>query len=163
MTGKQLVLIILIINGCLLSLYADAFGGGSADWARAVAGIKYSYLIELPDTGFHKFDLPEVDIIPTGMENWAGIKAISRHIVRNHGGRGGRNSTLGVGRIAQPRRYANPMTSLLVDSRNSASVARKNSLIFILIFNLELLVKIIMLLSSRKLTLTRLNDMSIFE
>ena len=32
--------------------------GGSDDWAKGGAGIKYSYTVELPDTGRHGFILP---------------------------------------------------------------------------------------------------------
>jgi hypothetical protein len=38
----------------LFSLYA----GGSDDWAKGGAGIKYSYTVELADTGRHGFVLP---------------------------------------------------------------------------------------------------------
>lgn len=62
-----------------------AFGGGSADWAKSVAGIKYSYLIELRDNGDRGFLLPENEIVPTGTENWAGIKVITSHIIKVHG------------------------------------------------------------------------------
>merc|ERR1711860_138306 len=32
--------------------------GGSDDWAKGVAGIKYSYTVELPDEGRYGFALP---------------------------------------------------------------------------------------------------------
>ena len=32
--------------------------GGSDDWAKGGAGIKYSFTVELPDTGRHGFILP---------------------------------------------------------------------------------------------------------
>ena len=32
--------------------------GGSDDWAKGGAGIKFSYTVELPDTGKHGFILP---------------------------------------------------------------------------------------------------------
>ena len=36
----------------LLNYYvADPYSGGSTDWARAVAGIKYTYGVELRDKG----------------------------------------------------------------------------------------------------------------
>lgn len=61
-----------------------AYGGGSADWAKAVAGIKYSYLIELRDTGIHGFQLPVEEIIPTGKESWAGVREISFFVLEHH-------------------------------------------------------------------------------
>jgi len=63
---------------------SDAYGGGSADWAKAVAGIKYSYLIELRDTGIHGFQLPVEEIIPTGKESWAGVREISFFVLEHH-------------------------------------------------------------------------------
>ncbi|XP_042908643.1 carboxypeptidase B isoform X2 [Parasteatoda tepidariorum] len=54
--------------------------GGSDDWAYGIAGIKYSYTIELRDTGRYGFMLPSEQIIPTGEETWAGIKAMARAI-----------------------------------------------------------------------------------
>ncbi|KDR21621.1 Carboxypeptidase B [Zootermopsis nevadensis] len=53
--------------------------GASDDWAKGVAGIKYSYTIELPDTGSHGFVLPAHEIEPVGQETWAAVKAITRH------------------------------------------------------------------------------------
>ena len=44
----------------------DAFSGGSSDWMKGEAGIKYSYLIELRDKGEYGFLLPPDNIIPTG-------------------------------------------------------------------------------------------------
>jgi len=58
------------------------YGGGSADWAREFAGVRYSYLIELRDSGLHGFLLPRQNIVPTGAENWAGIQELASYIVR---------------------------------------------------------------------------------
>lgn len=52
-------------------LYAAA--GGSDDWAHGTAGIKYSYTIELRDTGDHGFVLPKEQIVETGDETFAAI------------------------------------------------------------------------------------------
>ena len=62
----------------------DPFGGGSADWARGVANITYSYLIELRDRGQRGFVLPPDQIIPTGEEAWAGLKVVFDHIRFEH-------------------------------------------------------------------------------
>jgi hypothetical protein len=40
-----------------------------------LAGITYSYTIELRDTGTFGFLLPAVEIVPTAQETWAGIIA----------------------------------------------------------------------------------------
>ncbi|CAN8024170.1 unnamed protein product, partial [Ixodes persulcatus] len=50
--------------------------GGSDDWALGEAQIPYSYTVELRDTGRHGFTLPRDQIVPTGEETWAGIKAL---------------------------------------------------------------------------------------
>ncbi|XP_068082032.1 carboxypeptidase B-like [Anabrus simplex] len=55
-----------------------AASGGSDDWAKGVAGIKYSYTIELPDKGNYGFVLPANQIEPVGEETWAAIKAIAQ-------------------------------------------------------------------------------------
>jgi hypothetical protein len=66
-------------------LYLDAFGGGSADWARAVAKIRYSYLIELRDNGQRGFQLPVDQILPTGREAWAAVRELAAHVLLNDG------------------------------------------------------------------------------
>lgn len=55
---------------------ADVASGGSDDWALGEAQIPYSYTVELRDTGRHGFTLPRDQIVPTGEETWAGIKAL---------------------------------------------------------------------------------------
>ncbi|XP_015609902.1 carboxypeptidase B [Cephus cinctus] len=57
--------------------------GGSDDWAKGVAGIKYSYTVELRDRGTYGFLLPATQIVPTARETWAGIRAIARLITCN--------------------------------------------------------------------------------
>ena len=53
----------------------DAATGGSYDWAKGVAGIKYSYTIELRDRGNYGFMLPLSQVVPTGEETWAALRA----------------------------------------------------------------------------------------
>ena len=73
-------------------MIADPFGGGSADWARGVANITYSYLIELRDrkvagsNRHYGFVLPPDEILPTAEENWAGLKVVATDIIHNYGG-----------------------------------------------------------------------------
>jgi len=55
-------------------LYAAA--GGSEDYARGVANIKFSYCYELRDTGKHGFILPADQIIPTGEETFLAVKSM---------------------------------------------------------------------------------------
>jgi hypothetical protein len=56
-------------------LTVDAATGASDDWAYGVLGADFVYTIELRDTGFWGFLLPEDQIIPTGEETWAGFRA----------------------------------------------------------------------------------------
>jgi murein tripeptide amidase MpaA len=49
--------------------------GGAYDWAKGVAGIKYSYTIELRDRGDFGFLLPHSQIVPTGEETFAALLA----------------------------------------------------------------------------------------
>jgi len=59
------------------------FTGGSADFAHGVANIRYSFLIELRDTGVYGFLLPLEEVIPTAQEAWAGLKVVVRETI-NH-------------------------------------------------------------------------------
>ncbi|XP_059476844.1 carboxypeptidase A2-like [Neocloeon triangulifer] len=63
-------------------LYHSA--GSADDWAKGVAGIKYSYTVELPDKGLSGFLLPASEIISTGKETFAGIKAMARGYLEEH-------------------------------------------------------------------------------
>jgi len=50
--------------------------GTSQDWAKGTANFKYSYTLELRDTGAYGFLLPPSQIRATAIETWAGIKAM---------------------------------------------------------------------------------------
>ncbi|XP_062619223.1 carboxypeptidase B-like, partial [Saccostrea cucullata] len=56
-------------------LYSAA--GGSDDWVKGGAGVKYAYTIELRDTGSHGFVLPVNQIEPTCRESWRGLAAFA--------------------------------------------------------------------------------------
>ncbi|XP_063365425.1 carboxypeptidase B-like isoform X1 [Cydia amplana] len=56
--------------------------GGSDDWAKA-QGIKYSYTVELSDTGRYGFILPTSYIDPVAKESLAGLRALMKII--HHG------------------------------------------------------------------------------
>ncbi|KAH3714705.1 carboxypeptidase B-like [Dreissena polymorpha] len=56
-------------------LYAAA--GGSDDFAKGMAGVKYSYTLELRDNGRYGFLLPESEIIPACEELRAGFLAFA--------------------------------------------------------------------------------------
>lgn len=57
-------------------------GGSSVDWTYGVLGIKYSYALELRDTGRSGFLLPADQIIPSGTELLAGLEAMAACIKR---------------------------------------------------------------------------------
>ena len=57
--------------------------GASDDWAKGSAGIKYSYTIELPDTGRYRFLLPARRIGTTVREAANAVKAMAEDLVRN--------------------------------------------------------------------------------
>ncbi|CAB3234180.1 unnamed protein product [Arctia plantaginis] len=58
-------------------LYSAA--GGSDDWAKSL-GIKYTYTIELSDTGRHGFVLPASYIKPVAKENLAGLRVLAQKV-----------------------------------------------------------------------------------
>ena len=55
--------------------------GISIDWAYGVAGIKYSFLIELRDEGDFGFTLPADQILPTGEEVYAFHSTVAKEIL----------------------------------------------------------------------------------
>jgi len=58
--------------------------GGSDDWAKGGAGIKFSYTVELPDTGKHGFILPARHIISVGEQTTTVIKATLTEIGKTY-------------------------------------------------------------------------------
>ena len=52
-----------------------------------MAGIRYTYLVELRDAGVRGFQLPVDEIVPTGIENWAGLRELAAHVLLEHGRR----------------------------------------------------------------------------
>ena len=56
--------------------------GASDDWAKGEAGIKYSYTVELPDTGRHHFILPPARISGTVREAARAVKAMAAELLR---------------------------------------------------------------------------------
>ena len=54
--------------------------GTSTDWAYEKGGVKFSFGVELRDTGRHGFLLPPNQIIPTGEEIYAALIASLSYI-----------------------------------------------------------------------------------
>ncbi|KAG7188823.1 hypothetical protein KM043_008431 [Ampulex compressa] len=63
------------VGNSATTLYAAA--GGSDDWAKAMMKIKYTYTIELRDTGKNGFVLPARYIIPTAKEALAAVEVVT--------------------------------------------------------------------------------------
>jgi carboxypeptidase A4 len=60
------------------TLYATS--GSSTDYIGDVAGAEYSLTIELRDTGANGFVLPASQILPSGREQWAGMRYLLANI-----------------------------------------------------------------------------------
>ncbi|KAK3085993.1 hypothetical protein FSP39_011818 [Pinctada imbricata] len=54
--------------------------GCSTDWAYGEAGVKYSYAVELRDTGEYGFFLPSDQIVPTGNETLEALIALANYV-----------------------------------------------------------------------------------
>ena len=58
----------------------DAAAGGSADWGYEIAKAKYSYTIELRDTGTYGFQLPASQLVPTATETTAALITLAKQV-----------------------------------------------------------------------------------
>lgn len=72
-------IVALILLPC--SFLPDPAAGGSEDWTYGQLGVKYSFSVELRDTGRYGFLLPPDQIIPTGEETFEGLKALVNAMV----------------------------------------------------------------------------------
>lgn len=54
--------------------------GGSDDWAKGTMKFKYSYTVELRDTGRHGFMLPADQILSTGKETLAFMEVMAKAV-----------------------------------------------------------------------------------
>ena len=64
------------------SWFPDLAAGGSDDWAKGVAGIHYSYTVELADRGKHGFVLPAGFIDPTGAQMFGAVSTLALDVIR---------------------------------------------------------------------------------
>lgn len=71
--GLKVILQVLNLTG--------AAAGGSDDWMKARAGVKYSYTVELPGGGEKGFDLPSQSIPYVCREMWEAVKLLGFYIV----------------------------------------------------------------------------------
>ncbi|XP_027488158.1 carboxypeptidase A1-like, partial [Corapipo altera] len=56
--------------------------GTTVDWAYD-QGVKYSFTMELRDTGRHGFLLPSSQILPTATETWPALLDIMVHVLEH--------------------------------------------------------------------------------
>lgn len=54
--------------------------GNSQDWVKAVAGVDYSYTVEMRDAGESGRILPSKQIVDSSEETWAGLYAVAREL-----------------------------------------------------------------------------------
>ncbi|XP_055911485.1 carboxypeptidase B-like [Eupeodes corollae] len=66
------------------TLYPAA--GGSDDWAKGVAGIKYAYTIEMGDTGRYGFVLPARLIEKNAKDGYVFVETVARTVTHNRSG-----------------------------------------------------------------------------
>jgi len=64
-------------NATTYAVYADVASGSSEDWVKAVAGVKYTYTIELRDSGTYGFLLPAEFIHVSGTEMFNALNTLS--------------------------------------------------------------------------------------
>ncbi|KAE8747961.1 hypothetical protein FOCC_FOCC005351 [Frankliniella occidentalis] len=56
--------------------------GGSDDWAKGQAGLKYAFTVELRDTGRHGFVLPSSHILSSGKEVLAAVRTLAQEVAQ---------------------------------------------------------------------------------
>lgn len=62
----------------------DESSGGSDDWAKGVANVKYVYGLELrpsDDDSRYGFILPATYIVPSGEETWAAVRVVADEVI----------------------------------------------------------------------------------
>ncbi|EDW31005.1 GL15219 [Drosophila persimilis] len=79
------------VGSSATTLYPAA--GGSDDWAKGIAGIKYAYTIEMGDTGRYGFVLPARFIQYNGKDGYTFADTVARAIAQGRGKAVARNSS----------------------------------------------------------------------
>merc|ERR1712187_334694 len=69
-------------NGAISEIIYQA-SGSSADYAYGACEILFSGGVELRDTGAHGFILPASEIVPSGEETYAAIKALANYMIQH--------------------------------------------------------------------------------
>jgi len=65
-------------------VFVDVASGSSDDWVRAVAGVKYTYTVELRDNGTYGFLLPAELIEVSGREMFSALNTLTAAVLRRH-------------------------------------------------------------------------------
>lgn len=74
----------LIVHSVYYIFYCailDPVSGGSVDWSYNYLCLKYSFGVEMRDTGNYGFMLPPKYIIPTAEEYFEGVKVLAKRIM----------------------------------------------------------------------------------
>ena len=61
--------------------FLDPAAGASDDWYKGTLGTRYAFTSEMRDTGRYGFELPPKQIIPSGEEFVAGMRAIFEKLI----------------------------------------------------------------------------------
>ena len=64
-----------------MRVIVDLAAGGSDDWVKGVLNVKYSYTVELADTGRHGFILPPQYIESTGRQMFDALLTLALGIL----------------------------------------------------------------------------------
>lgn len=82
MTIYWVILWLIFKCSCILGLtrFGGNISGGSQDWVKAEAGVKYSYTMELRDNGRYGFHLPVDQILDTSKEALAAFTVLSQKV-----------------------------------------------------------------------------------
>jgi len=94
-----------------VSVSIDAAAGGSEDYAKGIAKIKYAYCFELRDTGKHGFMLPSDQIIPSGIETFAAVKSMAADMI----------TIYNLGKQPEPEVPANPPPATVSETGNESA------------------------------------------
>jgi hypothetical protein len=112
---------------------ADALypaSGGSDDWAKDRARVKFVYLLELrpSEEEWDGFILDEDQLLPTAEETWEGVKVVAKEILRRSSRPfAGQTTPLPVPEVAAPAEEESSSSSACQDRRYSCSRWSKRS------------------------------------
>ena len=73
--------VICILKYVHIHIFVDPAAGASDDWYKGVLKARFTYTIELRDTGRHGFVLPADQIKPSGEELWEAQRVVLQKMV----------------------------------------------------------------------------------